>query len=141
MAWIKVDQHLLAHRKTARLADQLDIPEAQAAGHMIGLWGWAIDNAPDGILDHSDRAIARAAHWYGAPTHFVEAATFAGFIEDDFNGKPKRIHEWEQYAGALIEKRNVDRTRIKRWRDNQKKQRNALRNAYGNDGSNGYVQP
>lgn len=115
-AWIKVDQSLFTHRKIATMADHLDIDEMQAVGCITALWSWAIDNAPDGKLTGSDRMIAKASHWYGSPTRYVEALFSAGFMDDDFNGN-RELHNWEQWAGALVRKRAIDRERLRHWRD------------------------
>lgn len=97
------------------LADQLNIDEMQAVGHIASLWAWAIDNAPDGVLPRSERMIASAAHWKGDAVPFVEACVMAGFIDDDFDAT-RELHDWEQWAGALVRKRDGDRERMRQLR-------------------------
>lgn len=115
MAWIKVDQSLMTHRKTMTLAEELDLSEQYAASHVITLWLWAIDNALDGKLPNSDKQIAKAAGWDGPAQPFVEALVFAGFVDDDYMGN-REIHDWAQYSGALRHRREVNKDRQKRWR-------------------------
>lgn len=51
MRQILVRQSLMNHRQTMRLAKMLDEDRYTAAGRVIALWLWALDNAPDGVLD------------------------------------------------------------------------------------------
>jgi hypothetical protein len=118
VAWLKIDQSLLTHRKTMMLAESLDIHEMQAVGHLVALWAWALDNAPSGELPETDRIIARAAQWDGAPSHFTGALADAGFVDDDYDGH-RRIHDWHEFAGRLIALREGNKARQQKWRKNQ----------------------
>jgi len=110
MAWIAVQQSLLTHRKTMAVADALDIPDAQVIGHLVALWLWAIDNAPDGSLQGvTPRMVARAALWHGDPDQFVNALVSAGFL-DQCEGF-LAIHDWDDHARKLIERRQQDAER------------------------------
>lgn len=112
MAWIELHQAVWTHRKTFELASLLDLDETYAAAHVIRLWSWALDNAPDGNLSGlSDRAIAYGAGWRGEVGIFLGALVDAGWLDDD-----RRIHDWEEYAGRLVERRqeNARRARIAR---------------------------
>jgi hypothetical protein len=107
LAWIEVHEGLLRHRKTTALAEALDVHRTSAAGHIIGLWLWALGNAPEGDLHPiSTRAIAIGADWEGDPDTFMDALITAGFVDPD--GK---IHDWYAYAGRLIERRAKDAER------------------------------
>lgn len=117
-AWIKVDQSLFTHIKISTLADHLDIDDMQAVGHITALWAWAIDNAPDGRLIGTDRIIAKAAHWHGNPARFTEGLYVSGFMDDDFDGK-RDLHDWDEWAGALVRKRKADRDRMQEARRQQ----------------------
>lgn len=115
MAWIELHQSLPGHRKTMRLRRALKIGQAQAVGHLCMLWLWCLDNCPDGITAGLDDCeIAEAA---GYPTKdarvFVDALRESGFIDGD-----GYIHDWNSYAGKLIEKReqNAQRMRDRRAR-------------------------
>ena len=115
MAWIELHQAVWTHRKTFELAAALDLSETYAAAHLLRLWCWALDNAPDGNLtDVSDRAIARGADWSGEPEAFVAALTQAGWLDAD-----RAIHDWEQYAGRLIDRREANAERMRKARANR----------------------
>jgi len=112
MAWIEVHQAVWTHRKTFELAGLLDLDETYAGAHMIRLWTWALDNAPDGSLSTlSDRAIAFGAGWRGDAETFVQALVQVGWLDED-----RCIHDWQEYAGRLIERRqsNTERMRVAR---------------------------
>lgn len=120
MAWIKVDQKLLDHRKTFELAEILDLEEVQVVGYLVALWAWALDHHPTGVLPQSDRLIARACRWNGPPEAFVRALVHAGFVDDDYMGELK-IHGWDEYAGALLFKRAANAKRMREAREKQRK--------------------
>lgn len=115
--WIESHQSLRNHPKTLRAARALGIPEVLLIGHLHCLWWWALDYAPDGNLASYDATdIALAAEWTGDPDVFVSAlrdaakvGERAGFLEvreDALN-----IHDWWDYGGKLIHKREQDAAR------------------------------
>ncbi len=110
MAWIEVHQSLLTHRKTIELAGLLNLPEVYAAAHLVALWSWSLDNAPDAALPVSERIIARAAQWEGDASDFVQALLVSGFL--DVDADRYFIHDWDDYAGRLIEKRKANAARM-----------------------------
>lgn len=117
MAWIEVHQTLPSHRKIKALKRELKIKTPQAVGHMVMLWLWAIDNAPDGDLSSIDPDdIAEASEWPKSGSVFVEAMIHAGFLDENM-----QLHDWGEYAGLLMEKRDAkranDRERQQRHRD------------------------
>lgn len=114
MAWIEIHQALFTHRKTLKVAELLGLPDVYAAAHLIALWSWALDNAQDAVLPESSRIVARAAQWPGNPDEFVQALIDSEFV-DVLDGR-LIIHDWDSYAGRLIEKRqaNAERMRIAR---------------------------
>ena len=110
MAWIEVHQSLVRHRKTLKLAAALGIPRMQAIGHLVAFWLWAVDNATQGRLDGlSDAVVAFGAEWDGEPGRFVEAMVASGFLDRTEDGLA--IHDWDEYAGRLIERRRRDAER------------------------------
>lgn len=112
MAWIELHQAVWTHRKTFELAGILDLDDTYAAAHLIRLWTWALDNAPSGDLNGiSDRAVAYGAGWRGDAEAFVSALVDSGWLDAD-----RCIHDWNEYAGRLIERRtaNADRMRAAR---------------------------
>ncbi len=116
MAWIEVHQSLPTHRKTLQAAERLGISLAQVVGHVVCLWLWGLDNTEDGRLTGvSGRIIAQAAQWNDDPEQFVEALVAVGFLDrqdDDY-----RIHDWEDYAGRLIDQRRANAERQRRFRE------------------------
>ena len=109
MAWLEVHQSLFTHRKTYALADLLGLPEVHTVGHLVALWSWAIDNAPDGIIAASPRTIGKAAQWPGAYDTFVDALVEVGFLDRD--GETLAIHDWDDYAHLTDKK---DRAPVRR---------------------------
>lgn len=118
MAWIEVHQALRDHRKVLDLAMQLDMPEPAVVGHMIYLWLWSLDNAPDGVLPESDRIIERAAGWTGERGEFIRCLVIAGLVDEE-NGQ-RTIHDWEEYTGKLIDQRKANAERQRAWRERHK---------------------
>ena len=109
MAWIELHQTLPTNKKTLRLKKILKIKTPQAIGHLCLLWLWALDNAEDGDLSiFSDDEVSEVSGWTGKPETFVAALIEAGFLDED-----RHIHHWEEYAGALIDKREVTREQNK----------------------------
>jgi len=96
---------------------------------MIRLWTWALDNAPDGDMSSlPPRVIAFGAAWRGDPVVFVEAAIRSGWL--DREGDKLIIHDWNDYAGRLIEKRRHDAERKRQWRGQNNDVR---RTSFGHD--------
>ena len=112
-AWIESHQALRSHPKTRRLARRCG-GIAAAVGHLHCLWWWCLDYAQDGDLsrfDHEDIAIA--AEWPGDPEEFVSILTDCGFL--DASGGLV-VHDWYDYAGKLIERRERNAERMRKAR-------------------------
>lgn len=123
--WIQVYSNLLTHPKTGKLVDALDLkhkdvePECIAAGLLISLWTWAIQNAVTGDLSGmSNRSIAKAAGWRGNADKVADALRDAGFVDAD-----NHLHDWEEYANLLmdIEEERKAKTRERVRKHRQKK--------------------
>ena len=106
------------HRKTLALASLLDVNPEPLVGHLVCLWLWSLDNAPDGEIQASPRIIAKVAGWRGDHDAFVEALETAGFVErvDDIK---YIIHNWDDYAGKLVERRKANAERMRAARANR----------------------
>lgn len=127
MAWLQIDQTIRDHHKILDAADQLETTDAHVTGCLVLLWLWAIDNAPDGSLAGiSDATIARAARWSGERTAFIEALTDVGLLDRTPEGLA--IHDWQDRAGNLIDRRRADAERKRRERA-EKKAREASENS------------
>lgn len=112
MAWLESHQSLRNHPKTLELAAVLEIHFAQAIGHLHCLWWWAMDYAPNGDLSRwSKEAIAAGSGWAGDADEFVEALRETGFLDD------LEIHDWFEYAGRLLEKREQNKQRTRNVRE------------------------
>lgn len=116
MAWIQVHQTLKDHRKVYAVADALDVDPAHALGLIVSFWLWALDNTPSGSLEGiSNRMIARAAQWSGNADEFVETLKTAEFLDETPDGELE-LHDWQEYTGALIGKREAEKQRSKKRR-------------------------
>lgn len=115
MAWIESHQTLRQHPKLAKAARYLGISKVQMIGHLHCLWWWCLDYAQDGDLSIFEPAdIAEAAEWEADPADLLHALTDVsrigdriGFLERTENGG-LLIHDWFDYAGKLIERRERD---------------------------------
>jgi len=119
MAWIESHQTLARHPKTIRAAQALGISRVQVIGHLHFLWWWCLDYADEGSLDGlSDLEIAAAAEWDGDAEAFTLALTRAGFLEADDTGT-LHIHDWQDYAGRLLDQRERNAAKQRRYRARQ----------------------
>jgi hypothetical protein len=113
MAWIESHQGLATHRKLKAFKRALRIKTPQAIGHLHLLWWWALDNAADGKLAGVDPAdIAEIAMWPGNAEKFLEALKAAGFVDPDLS-----LHDWDDYAGKLIDRRKANTERVRQHRN------------------------
>jgi hypothetical protein len=104
--WIESHQALGRHPKLIRLAVRLQVHRAQAVGHLHYLWWWALDFAPNGNLSaFTPTEIAYGAEWPGEPDKFHDA------LQDGWLDPDGSLHDWHEYAGKLLERRNIDRER------------------------------
>lgn len=122
--WIEAHQALGRHPKLLRLAHLLGCNPPQAVGHLMYLWWWAVDYAADGDLTgYPAEMIARICHWDGDPEAFIRALlecgrtpNSPGFLEQDEEGR-LLIHDWHDYAGRLLQRRERDKARYRRLRE------------------------
>lgn len=113
MAWVESHQTLANHPKTRRLCRALGISRVQAIGHLHMLWWWALDYAPDGDLTgFPAQDVADGCEWEGDPHALASALESSGFMDED-----NRLHDWEQYGGKFIKRREQARERQQRYRD------------------------
>lgn len=106
--WIESHQSLRSHPKLLRLAGILGVSEPTAVGHLHYLWWWCLDYAEDGNLEaYTDGEIAKAAGWTRDSAKFVQALTAANWLDG------KVIHDWNEYGGRLMHKREQSRNRMR----------------------------
>lgn len=116
VAWVESHQELARHPKTRRLARHLDVSLPAVIGHLHLLWWWALDYADDGDLTrYEDGDIADAMLWKGDASTLVAELTSAGFLNAD-----RTIHDWQDYAGRLVQRRRADADRLRNWRERNK---------------------
>lgn len=120
MAWIEAHQGLGNHIKTIKLRKTLKMKKTEVIGTLLLLWWWAMDNAPEGDLkDLEEGDLAEICEYKGKQNLF-DALIDAGFVDAD-----KKIHDWEDYIGKLIDRRKADaerkRTSRRQTPDNRKK--------------------
>jgi hypothetical protein len=124
MAWIESHQELGAHPKTQKLARILGLSKPTVVGHLQYLWWWATDYAQDGDLGRFDALdIAIGAEWEGNPDLFVDALIRAGFVDRVDYSEDLVIHDWNDYAGKLIERRAKNAERMREARADTKTER------------------
>ena len=105
--WIELHGSVATHRKTWALAAALGVERVQALGHICCLWLWAIEQAQDGDLSSFPaKAICEAAGWQKRPAVLLAALVASGYVDENM-----QIHEWDEYVGRLMDKRETDRKR------------------------------
>lgn len=110
MTWIESHQELGRHPKTRKAARLLGISAPTMVGHLHYLWWWAMDFAQNGDLAETDAAdICEGAMWEGDPVLFLGTLADVGFL--DREGDAYHLHDWQEYAGKLIERRRIDAER------------------------------
>jgi hypothetical protein len=124
--WLPIHTELPRHIKVKRFARQLKINQAQAIGHLVMLWLWTLENASDGNLEpFTYDEICDGAGWKRIDKgSFISALIEAGFLDPD-----NRIHDWDDYAGNLLARREKDRLRKREERRRAKEQNEAIAEA------------
>lgn len=116
MAWIELHQNLPGHRRTRRVKSILEIDTPTAVGHMCLLWLWALDNAENGSIGGMlNQEIADVCEYKGDADAFIEALVEAGFLTRTENDL--LIHDWADYCGRLMERREKNRIRQQNYRE------------------------
>ena len=128
MAWIKSEQALASHPKVHLLAKDLGITVPQAVGHLHLLWWWALDYADDGNLTRYRDFIPSASQWVGDEDLFITSLIKHNWI-DEVEGKLV-IHDWLDYTGALIETREKDAERKRKYRQSKNAKTSANRDSW-----------
>jgi hypothetical protein len=112
LPWLQIDQE--AFERGVELAALLNIDEAQAVGHLVMLWRWALSRPADSTLSGivmGATAVAQieaGARWRGPRGALVEVLRELGLVEVE--GPQHRIRGLERYR-AQLEKRAQDRER------------------------------
>lgn len=111
MPYTQLDATFHGHRKIHRVAKDLGIPDAYAAGLLANIWSWAIGHAVDGDLSklYADE-IAKIAMWDGDENLLIES-----LIKHELLTQCFQIHDWMDYVGQYIKARD----RKKKYRKKQ----------------------
>ena len=130
MIWLPVHTDLPRNIKLKRFSQLLNLRQAHAVGHLVMLWLWTLEVAPKGSLEgFTDAEIAEGAGWTGRDKgKFVYALIEAGFLDVDY-----RIHDWEDYAGGLLLRRETDRLRKREQRLRVKKIQESIDEDFANE--------
>lgn len=132
MAWIESHEELAQHPKTKRLSRALGLSIPAVLGHLHLLWWWALKFAQDGDLGrYRPEDIAEGLLWEGDPQALVDGLVEAGFLELGEGGL--RIHDWDEYAGRLIQRRRANADRMRRQRKGEPEPAPARRAAHVQD--------
>lgn len=126
MAWFEAHQTMARHPKTLKLARLIKKDRRYAVGLLHDLFSWALDCAQkDGTLPGMTADDIAAALDFTGKTGLsvVDALIESGYVEKDEPGL-YRVHDWYDYAGKFIDKREADRAR-KRQGTAQEFQRNS----------------
>jgi hypothetical protein len=109
MAWVESHQEIGQHPKTYALSTALnaDIPTAVGVLHL--LWHFTMKFAwQDGDLERfSAGQIANGVFWKGNADDFLAALQETGWL----NGK--KVHDWMDYAGKIVQDRLYNKLRRK----------------------------
>lgn len=105
MSFIQVQQSLVSHRKTLRLARLLGLDRYAVVGRLVALWAWCLENAVDGRLakdgdDIDAEILADVMGWDGKPAELVDSLITAGFLDVDSSTQDKpvlSIHDWRDW--------------------------------------------
>ena len=114
MAWYEAHQTMARHPKTLKLARLLKVDRRYAVGLLHDLFSWGLDAAgKNGDLpDMTAEDIAAALEITGKKgTQTVAALVESGYLVQDAGGA-YAIHDWYEYAGKLMDKREADRLRM-----------------------------
>ena len=86
------------HPKTCDLAERLGIRRAHAVGHLELLFHFAAEFAPEGDVGRfSDKRIAAALDWGGAPGKLVSALVDSGWLDLHPTAR-LAVHDWGEHA-------------------------------------------
>ena len=109
LPWIKVSVDLPRHPKAQRLAARLDDPRAWT--YVVQLWAWIAEFEATGEVQGVDAAllVARGAGWTGDAEAFCRAMVAVGFLDTTPDGLA--VHDWEDWAGAHVERKHKDAAR------------------------------
>jgi hypothetical protein len=109
VAWIESHAELRDHPKLDLLSELLGLTRRDAVGLLHFLWWRALTYAPSGDLNgFTDSQLARWADWENDPAMLISGLKTAGFVDDR-----RQLHDWHDYAGRWIERRDANAERMR----------------------------
>jgi hypothetical protein len=131
LPWIQLASDWKTSKKAIRL--RVFLQDDWAWTYPVSLWMWTAQHEGDGRIEGAGCAevICDAAGWRGEPRTFIDAMVRAGLLDETSSGY--YVHDWHDYAGAHIEKREKERSRLRTYRERTRTER--VPNAYVRDAS------
>lgn len=120
--WIQLTTKWIGSDKELHLRILLQDSE-WAWTYPVRLWMWTGQHKTEGRIEGPGcvEKIAMAANWQGSPQIFVEALVTARLLDETSAGY--YVHDWHDYAGRFLEKREKTRERLKAFRERQRTKR------------------
>lgn len=115
--WLPIEIGLSRHRKTRELARLWNTTPQAVVGFLLDFWGYLLEYQPDGdaaaipVEDLEHMACAVNSARIGVVKTALEELQSVGFVDRDGHA-----HDWDEYAGRIIEKREANRKRMARKR-------------------------
>ena len=117
--FLELHQSLIRSSKLRTLARKLDIERPLATGLLVHLWLETSELDPMEGTFCGARAteIAELAGWRGDADEFVAALIECRLVDADADGRPERVHNWEQYTIYFRRRiRDAKRKRAAYWK-------------------------
>lgn len=116
MARIEVDSSLFYHKKMEAFMKGASIGRVEAVGHLVFLWSWCEDHAPEGVLPKmNDSEIAANCKYFGEANKFVTALLDAGFLDRASGGLT--VHDRAEWLTDIsrrkLKRRTNDRSNVR----------------------------
>ncbi len=106
--WIRVHAILIDKPVVSRAVAALGVSEHAAVGLLVTFWGAVARNVVAGSLAGvSDAHLENWARWRG------KRGRFAAFVREYHLDGDGRVNEWDDYAGALEQRRAKERDRLR----------------------------
>jgi hypothetical protein len=110
--WLAVDACVHTNPKVMLLASALNLDIDSAVGKLLRLWAWAMasGNEAGDITALPPSELAGIMRWNKKASALYDALLQCGLISEDADGT-KRINNWYEMNGSLMEKMREDSKR------------------------------
>ncbi len=109
MSYVPVHQELPRHRKVRKLGRLLNLKPWETLGLLVSVWVYALEFAPDGVID-SVEDLADVVGWEAGAETLTDALRDAGFMDGS------SLHGWEGYGGKLERRKQANTERMRKAR-------------------------